>query len=284
MALLVQWRSSSHSPSSKSGTALRMCMENRRPSQTISHLGKYIKNCYGTYLIQKTLGSHQITKITDFLLLSGMRPAGSWSVVSDAHIQASTLFMVLELSRSRSVAPECTCPSTRTKTCADTFKITVGCPRCTYPSIRTKICICVELLRPRGKKLARAQKTSRVATQNCVHHCEAITFCQRVLRVLVTILADTHERRELKQQPQSTKKRSAQRPKCSKKFQRQSNVEETFEKKTSHNAQKVSSWSYEVKALRGLMCGTILRIAQEIWVSAQAVGDAVHCRPSFEVR
>ena len=56
-------------------------------------------------LIQKkTLGPQKITKITDFLFLSGMIFAGSWSVVSKAHIQAFTFFMVLELSRSRSVA------------------------------------------------------------------------------------------------------------------------------------------------------------------------------------
>ena len=46
----------------------------------------------------------KITVVTDFLFLSGMTLAGSWLVVGGAHIQALALFMVLELSRPRSVA------------------------------------------------------------------------------------------------------------------------------------------------------------------------------------
>ena len=41
--------------------------------------------------------------VTEFLFLSGMTLAGSWSVVGGAHIQAFTFFMVLQLSRSQSV-------------------------------------------------------------------------------------------------------------------------------------------------------------------------------------
>ena len=39
-------------------------------------------------LIPKTTGPHKTTVIADFLLLSGMTLAGSWSVVGGAHIQA----------------------------------------------------------------------------------------------------------------------------------------------------------------------------------------------------
>ena len=56
-------------------------------------------------MIQKTIGPQNITEVTDFLFLLGMTLAGSWSV-SNSHIQAFTLFMVLELSRSRSVVSD----------------------------------------------------------------------------------------------------------------------------------------------------------------------------------
>ena len=56
------------------------------------------------YLIQKPF--RQVRKnivVTEFLVIAGMTLAGSWSVVSNAHIQPVTLLMVLELLRSRSV-------------------------------------------------------------------------------------------------------------------------------------------------------------------------------------
>ena len=53
---------------------------------------------------KKTIGPHKITNISDFPFLLGMTLAGSWSVVSNAHIQAFVFLLVLELSRSRSVA------------------------------------------------------------------------------------------------------------------------------------------------------------------------------------
>ena len=73
-------------------------------------------------LIPKTLSPHEIGKITDLL------------------------FMVLELSRSRSVAWR-----VHTKQSLFRLKITVGCRLCTYPSIRTKTCRHVGLHGPRGK-------------------------------------------------------------------------------------------------------------------------------------
>ena len=43
-------------------------------------------------LIQETLCPHEIAKITDFLFLSGMTLARSWSAVCRARIQAFTFF------------------------------------------------------------------------------------------------------------------------------------------------------------------------------------------------
>ena len=109
------------------------------------------------------MGPLKITKITDFIFLSGMTLAGSWWVVSNAHIQAFFFFHG-----------------------AGTLKITVGCLTRTYPAFTfsqrllarsrsvvrgahiqafaQKTCTIVGLLGTRGKNW-REPKISRVATK-----------------------------------------------------------------------------------------------------------------------
>ena len=77
------------------------------PSKTVTCEIRYAMTFIGkivTGLINsKNSRSRKNTVDTGSLFLPGKTLAGSWSVVSKAHIQPFTLLMVLELSRSRSV-------------------------------------------------------------------------------------------------------------------------------------------------------------------------------------
>ena len=81
----------------------------------------------------------------------------------------------------------------------------------------------------------------------------------------------------LKEQPQSTKKRSGQKPNCFKKIAK-SNVVETLQTTTRHNTHKFGSWSSGIKRPRVTICvwNDIANWQRDLCLAKQAETPCIH--------